>query len=225
MRNSRYLTLTVNPRDAVKPSLVLGECPPDGRHRILKRCADFLRDEGYESEEAVEMLKDWLSRSPRRDEVEDTVRRSFLDIDEDYRYQKPPSKSQTLNQQRVIGLFYRYGGYDALLKFLGEAPVMSTADWLSKLYQPHDLLCVGTEKYDIKIQSCSEWVNQIVSRAESLKILRDRGLTIFPFFRPNECLLTPATFLERTITRLDGKVQGRCDKSARRKTRRILWWC
>src|SRR5260221_7245906 len=126
MRNSRYITLTVNPLDAFNPDLVLGECPPDGRHRMLKPCADFLRDEGYEAEEAVEMLKAWLSRSPRAGEVEDTIRRSFGAAGDDYRYQKPPSKAQPLNQQRVIGLFHKYGGFCPTPRLLGGATAMAT---------------------------------------------------------------------------------------------------
>jgi hypothetical protein len=211
MRNSRYITLTVNPLDAFNPGLVLGECPPDGRHRMLKPCADFLRDEGYEAEEAVEMLKAWLSRSPRAGEVEDTIRRSFIDIDEEYRYQKPPSKAQPLNQSRVIGLFHKYGGYDALLKFLGEAPEISTFEWLSQLYQPDDLLCIGTQKYDIKIKPLAEWLDQIVSDAKQFKILSRYFPKLTGGYLPLECLLTPATFGARTITKPDGKVQGRCD--------------
>src|SRR5260221_8630625 len=142
MRNSRYITLTVNPLDAFNPNLVLGECPPDGRHRMLKRCADFLRDNLYDPEEAVDMLKAWLTRSPRSSEVEDTVKRSFLEADEDYRYQKPPSKAQALNQSRVIGLFHKYGGYAPLLRFLGEAPKKSTPEWFKQLYQTDDLRCI-----------------------------------------------------------------------------------
>lgn len=45
---------------------------------MLKRQADFLRDNFYEPEEAVEMLRNWLNRAEQHSgEVTDTVRRFF----------------------------------------------------------------------------------------------------------------------------------------------------
>ncbi len=214
MRNSRYATLTVNPLDAFKPNLVLGKCPADGRHKKLKGLADFLRDNHYEAEEAVDMLKAWLSRDPRSGEVEDTVRRSFAEIDEDYRYQKVSSNALPLNQQRVISLFHQYGGYDSLLEFLGPPPDLSPCDWLSQLYQPDDLLCVGTSKYSTKIKPLSEWLEQIGSKEKQFKSLAPllpKLAVAAAAFRPEECLLTPATFAAREIINWKGEVQGRCD--------------
>jgi hypothetical protein len=72
--------LEVNPDDAYDVNRVLGECPDDERHRLLKIKADFLRDNNYSPEEALEMLRAWLTRDEKYNgEIFDTIRRSWAD--------------------------------------------------------------------------------------------------------------------------------------------------
>ena len=54
----RFSSLEVDPADAENLDLILGECPDDDRHRLLKAKADRLRDNLYEPEEAVTMLRE-----------------------------------------------------------------------------------------------------------------------------------------------------------------------
>ena len=103
------------------------------------------------------MLRAWLNRAEQNSgEVTDTVRRSFADVDKDYRTVHSKTKAEPLNVQRVVTLWHKYGGYTALLKFLKtteEIKSTTTEDWLRQMYCPGDLLCIARDKFGIEIKA------------------------------------------------------------------------
>ena len=215
--------LRVNPTDAFDVHCVLGPCPDDGRHRKLKFQADFLRDNFYEPEEAVEMLRTWLNRPEQNPgEVADTVRRSFADVDKDYRATHSKIKAEPLDVQRVVTLWHKYGGYLPLLKFLKtteEVKSTTTEDWLRRMYCPGDLLCVGVNKFGTEIKALEE-ILALLSLGRSPE---PRCQRMFRFCRYGLfCYLTPATFRNKTISNIDGKVQGRCNANVLRRRYFVL---
>jgi hypothetical protein len=203
--------LEVNPADAQNLDLVLGACPDDDRHRALKAKADFLRDNLYEPEEAEEMLRAWLSRAEKSpNEIADTVRKSWNEIDEEVIVGKSRKPGNPLDTRLVLDLFRRHGGYDALAERLGyfEVRDTSTDEWLRLLYQPTDLLCLGLTMYDTKIAPLSEILPRFRTDRDSVAVRNLKGL-----YRTDQyCLLTPAVYREREIERA-GKSYGRCDEN------------
>jgi hypothetical protein len=213
--------LRVNPMDAFNVDCVLGLCPDDGRHRKLKLQADFLRDNFYEAGEAVEMLRTWLNRPEQHSgEIADTVRRSFADVDKDYRIVNSKIQAEPLDVQRVVTLWHKYGGYQALLKFLKtteEVKSTTTADWLRRMYCPGDLLCVGIDKFGTEIKALED-ILALLSLGKRLEYQK-----MFRFCRYGQlCYLTPATFRSKTIVNIDGKVQGRCNVNVLRRRYFVL---
>ena len=209
--------------DAFNVDYVLGQCPDDGRHRKLKPQADFLRDNFYEPEEAVEMLRTWLNRAEQHSgEIADTVRRSFADVDKDYRTVHSKIKAEPLDIQRVVTLWHKYGGYPSLLKFLKTnegIKSMTTEEWLRQMYCPGDLLCIGRDKFETEIKVLED-ILALLSLGERPE---ERHQKMFRFCRYGQfCYLTPATFRAKTISNLVGKVQGRCNANVLRRRYFVL---
>jgi len=81
----------------------------------------------------LEMLKAWLSRSPRAGEVE-----KILSADPSallatiIAIRSRPRRPSRLTSSELLDFSTSTAGTDALLKFLGEAPEMSTSEWLSQ---------------------------------------------------------------------------------------------
>jgi hypothetical protein len=108
--------LEVNPADAENVDLVLGPCPDDERHRILKPKADRLRDNLYEPEGAVEMLRAWLNRPEKYpNEIADTVRKSWEEIDQEVIVSKSRKAGNPLDTRQILDLRRRYGGFEELV--------------------------------------------------------------------------------------------------------------
>jgi hypothetical protein len=207
--------LEVNPADAQNLDLVLGACPDNERHRALKAKADFLRNNLYEPEEAVEMLREWLTRAEKSpNEIVDTVRKSWSEIDEEIIVSKSRKPGNPLDTQQVLALFRHYEGYDDLVERMGGSSDVravretTTDDWLRLLYRPTDLLCLGLTMYDTRIAPLSEILPRFPTNRDSVAVRNLKGL-----YRTNQyCLLTPAVYQERGIER-NGKGYGRCDEN------------
>ena len=205
--------LEVDPADAENVDLTLGRCPDDNRHRMLKGRADYLRDNLYEPNEAVEMLRAWLTRSERYSgEIYDTVRRSWDEIDHPIILSKGKKQANPLNTKQVVDLFRSYGGYCDLLEQTGyvnnpEIEDTTTQEWLRWLYLPSDLLCVGVTAYDTKVAPLKEILPRFAQAGDSANVLELKKL-----YRTNQySLMTPAVYREREILSEDGRYQGRCN--------------
>jgi len=215
--------LEVNPADAYDIDRALGECPDDERHRLLKIKADFLRDNHYDAEEALVMLRTWLTRTEKYNgEIADTIKRSWAEIDQlvivGGRSQK---KGQPLSTRELVRLFRQYAGWAHLLHYLGfdnnpEVKEITTDHWLSQLYLPDDLLCIGRSKYDQRVIALGEILHHFPQPGDSPAVQK---LNIL--HRTNQyCFLTPAVYGAREIE-YDGRLWGRCEKN-------VLWrkyWC
>jgi len=215
--------LTVNPADAYNVDFALGECPDDERHRLLKVKSDWLRDNGYEADEAAEMLRAWLTRLEKYNgEISDTIRRSWAELDQlvivGGRSQK---KGAPLNTKEVVRLFRHYGGEEHLLDYTGfinnpEIGDITTDYWLSRLYLPDDLICIGRSKYDQKIVALREILPHFPREGDSPDVQE-----LNKMHRTNQyCFLTPAVYGAREIE-YDGRVWGRCEKNVLRRK----YWC
>jgi hypothetical protein len=219
-------TVEINPTDAYNLELVLGECPHDDRHRLLKGKADLLRNNGYASEEAEEMLRGWLNRDEKYSrEISDTIRRSwaewnYLVIDGG----KSAPKAIKPDCERVVGLYKKYGGILELNTYMLNRMRMdmTTKEWLSRMYQPTDMLCVGRHMEEIKILSCKEILGQFRHpnpdpRWQELEQLR------MAMYRPHLfCVVTPATYrMEWFYDEVEGRHYGRCDKNVLKRR----YWC
>jgi hypothetical protein len=199
--------LEVNPADAYNLDLVLGRCPDDDRHRILKPKADRLRDNLYEPEEAVEMLRTWLTRPEKYPgEIADTVRRSWEEIDQEVIVSKSRKAGNPLDTRQVLDLRRRYGGFEELVLLQEGTHVTTTQQWLAQLYQPEELLCIGWTMYDTKIAPLREILCRFPAARDSTTMQKMRRL-----YRTNQyCLLTPAVYREREIVQ-NGVYFQRCD--------------
>jgi hypothetical protein len=109
-------SLEVNPNDQWDLNNLLGECPEDERHRRLKLWADILRDNCYEPDEAVQLLRGWLNRAEQGNEISDTVERSWAEFNEIVIIGSSKARTIKPNHQRVISLWRQYGGYELLLE-------------------------------------------------------------------------------------------------------------
>lgn len=210
--------LEVNPEDAYNLDLTLGPCPDDGRHRMLKGKADWLRDNGYESDEAAEMLREWLTRTEKYNgEISDTIKRSWAEIDKLVIVGKPPRTDKPTDYRGVVELFRRYGGWIDLLDYIGENNVdenlsITTDQWLSRLYSPTDLLCIGRNMYEWKIESLDKILLHFSKPGDSPAVQK-----LNEMYRTNQyCLLTPAVYREREIE-YEGRTWGRCDRNVLRR--------
>jgi hypothetical protein len=210
-------TLTVDPQDQYNTENLLGECPDDERHRLLKSKADILRDNLYEPKEAIEMLRKWLNRQEKGNEIADTVRRSYEEIDEvSIISSAQKKKTPPLNVQKVVTLWKQYGGYADLLEDLGYVrnPEISdtlTEDWLSWLYKPDDLLCVGKNKFDMRVEPLSTYLRYFdMLRGDIARHPLLCKFLIAQTGAPYYCLMTPATYRERWVVH-NRKNSGRCD--------------
>jgi len=221
MLNLRKFTsvLTVNPEDAYNIDRVLGECPDDGRHFALKPKADFLRDNGYDPEEAVEMLRAWLTRTEKYPgEVSDTVQHSWAELDELVIVSKSKTRQgKPTDHRNVMKLFRQYGGWDKLLDYVGfernEDIVGITTDrWLSQLYSPDDLLCIGRNMYEWHIVALGEILPRFPQPGDLPAVAKLNLL-----HRTNQyCLLTPAVYGAKEIE-YDGRTWGRCERNVLRR--------
>lgn len=215
--------LEVNPADAYNLDRVLGECPDDERHRLLKVKADHLRDNGYEADEAAEMLRAWLTRLEKYNgEISDTIKRSWAEIDQLVIVSKPSTrKGNPTDHREVVRLFRRYRGFADLLEYVGyinspEIKDTTTDQWLTQLYQPSDLLCIARNMYEWRVTSLGEILPHFPKVDDSPTIQKLKLL-----HRTNQyCLLTPAVYRDREIE-YDGRVWGRCERNVLRRK----YWC
>src|SRR5271165_2230999 len=192
--------LTVNPNDQWDLNNLLGECPEDERHRRLKLWADILRDNCYEPDEAIQLLRGWLNRAEQGSEISDTVERSWAEFNEIVIIGSSKARTVKPNHQRVISLWRQYGGYELLLEKLGfirtpEIRDTTTEKWLGLLYNEDDLLCIGADCYETTVRPLWTILNLIeVARHEDSPYAPLAQLCRPALF----CFLTPATFRERT---------------------------
>jgi hypothetical protein len=203
----KFSPLEVNPADAYNLDLVLGVCPDDDRHRLLKAKADRLRDNLYEPEEAEAMLREWLTRPENSpNEIADTVRRSWEEIDQEVIVSRSRKAGSPLDTRLVLDLRRRYGGFEELALLQESSHLTTTQEWLRLLYQPEDLLCIGWTMYDTKIAPLDEILRRFPAKGDCAAVQKLRWL-----FRTNQyCLLTPAVYRELEILQ-NGVYFRRCD--------------
>jgi hypothetical protein len=73
---------------------------------------------------------------------------------------KEKRKAPSVDYPRVIALYRKHGGYDALLKHCGTTPeLMATRalSWLYDLYRPEDIIGLGKFKWDTRVLPLTSW--------------------------------------------------------------------
>jgi hypothetical protein len=222
-------TLEVNPSDAYDLDLVLGKCPDDDRHRALKSKTDHLRNHGYDPEEAEEMLRGWLTRDEKYSrEIYDTIKRSWGEWDHlVINGGKSAPKNVPPDCEKVVGLFREYGGMLALCSqiFMKMEMNMTTDKWLSRMYQPSDLLCLGHHMEETTVLPLDRILYQFSNVGWlpfGTRVLspEERAVRSARYRLRYYCLLTPAVYREELMY-YDERDWGRCDLNILRRK----YWC
>jgi hypothetical protein len=227
-------TLEVNPADAYDVDLVLGPCPDDDRHRALKPKADLLRNNGYEPDEAAEMLRAWLTRPEKYSgEVSDTVERSWAEWQELVIVGgKSGPKNIKPDCQKVVELFREYGGWKSLqlylilldykntgkIRYPSKIEDMTTREWLSRMYQPSDLLCLGWHMEETTVLPLDTILYRYQYSNQGTN--EERAVRRFNYRLRYYCLMTPATY-QMELMHYKDRNWGRCDLNILRRK----YWC